>query len=74
MKRPLKKKPSDYPQFAFRINQETKAKLLTEVEAVQKLYDRGLAKNERSLNKNEILVMALEIGLQRLKSSFRKQL
>lgn len=73
MKRPLKRKPSDYPQFTFRIDQETKEKLLSEVDAVRAMYERGLAEDERSLNKNEILIMALEIGLERLKSKYRKQ-
>ena len=61
------KKPSDYPQFAFRISEELKKKLNLLVEEVTDLYNKQLEDGEYLYRKNDIIAEALEIGLMQMK-------
>lgn len=73
MEHQKKKTPADYPQFAFRLSSnDQKERLNKMIEAVQAIYNRGLDKEtEKKINKNDIIVEALEIGLSTMKK--RKQ-
>ena len=67
------KKPSDYPQFAFRISSELKEKLNSIVGEVTDLYNKQLEDGEYLYRKNDIIAEALEIGLAEMKKSPTKQ-
>ncbi len=67
------KKPSDYPQFAFRISSELKEKLNTMVEEVTDLYNKHLEDGEYLYRKNDIIAEALEIGLVEMKKGPAKK-
>ncbi len=61
------KRPSDYPQFAFRLkNEEEKAALDRSINEAVKFYNADLKKNERVYTKKEIILMAMDIGLKNL--------
>ena len=67
------KKPSDYPQFAFRISSELKEKLNIMVEEVTDLYNKQLEDGEYLYRKNDIIAEALELGLAQMKKSPTKK-
>lgn len=67
------KKPSDYPQFAFRISSELKEKLNSMVEEVTDIYNKQLEDGEYLYRKNDIIAEALEIGLVQMKKSPTKK-
>lgn len=65
--RPKKKKPSDYPQFAFRMNGEIdKLKFVRRLEAALKEINKKLREDEKPYTKSELILKAIEIGLVRL--------
>lgn len=63
------KKPSDYPQFAFRISEELKVRLNDLVEEVTTLYNEQIPDEEYLFRKNDIIAEALEIGLMQMKKN-----
>ena len=67
MKREKLKTPADYAIFSFRIDDEAKSRLNSALKKVVALYNRGKAKDERAFRKNEIILEALEIGLETMK-------
>ncbi len=67
------KRPSDYPQFAFRISDELKEKLNELVEEVTELYNKQISEGEYLYRKNDIIAEALEIGLMQMKKSPQKR-
>ena len=72
MKRPQKKTPSDYPQFAFRMKTfEEKVALEKEIEQVQDLFNNALKEEEKSYKKNEIILEALRLGLTMMRRKAR---
>lgn len=67
MRRDLKK-PSDYPQFFFRLrSQEEKDELEAELELALKYANRALKKGKKPFGKGEVLRTALQEGLKLVK-------
>ena len=67
------KRPSDYPQFAFRISEELKERLNELVEEVTELYNKQITDGEYLYRKNDIIAEALEIGLMQMKKNPTKK-
>lgn len=67
------KRPSDYPQFAFRISEELKERLNELVEEVTELYNKQIPDGEYLYRKNDIIAEALEIGLIQMKKNPTKK-
>jgi hypothetical protein len=67
MKREKKKAPADYPLFAFRISETDKDRLNKLIEEIQELYNAERAHDEKHINKNDVIVAALDKGLALLK-------
>ena len=64
-----KKRPADYPQFAFRVPLEVKDELSVLIDEVRKLYNAGLDSDEKVFTKNRIIIEALRRGLKTMKKS-----
>lgn len=65
-----KKKPSDYPQFAFRLTTpEQKEELSKLIEEVHERWNRQMNEDDIKYSKSEIIVKALKEGLSLLKKS-----
>ena len=62
-----KKQPSEYPQIAFRLSKEDKNRLSELIRNVQDHLNKRRSEDAPFINKNDIFVMALEIGLKSLK-------
>jgi hypothetical protein len=62
-----KKKPSEYPQLAFRLNKEDKERLTELIEKVQSSLNNRRHEGAAWVNKNDIIVRALYEGLKRIK-------
>ena len=67
MKREKLKTPDDYEIFSFRITQDQKDKLNTMIDAVADLYNRKRSDDEKKYRKNDIIMEAIEKGLQTMK-------
>lgn len=67
-----RRKPSDYPQFTFRINEELKDRLSELVEEVTELYNKNIQEGEYLYRKNDIIAEALELGLMQMKKNPKK--
>ena len=66
-----KKKPSEYPLFAFRIDEEKKEELNTLLEDVREALNKKLGPEDKLWMKNDIIYEALRLGLPILKKSKR---
>ena len=66
------KKPSDYPQFAFRVSDEIKDRLSSLVEEVTDLYNKHVPDGEYLFRKNDVIAEALERGLKQMKAKYSK--
>lgn len=62
------RKPSDYPQFSFRITAERKDRLNLLVTEVTELYNKQVKDGEYLYRKNDIIARALEQGLTQLRN------
>ncbi|MGZ3781531.1 MAG: hypothetical protein ACXVCY_12840 [Pseudobdellovibrionaceae bacterium] len=67
MAREKKTRPSDYPIFAFRVSDEEKDNLNSEIEYVADLLNKRLSEDEKVWRKNDVIVEALKRGLAQLK-------
>jgi hypothetical protein len=67
MQREKKKTPTDYPQFAFRIKAEDKERLNRLIDEAKRRMNVGRADDEKVINKNDVIVAALALGLKQLK-------
>lgn len=67
------RRPSDYPQFAFRLSAEEKEHLSKLIEEVTNLYNKTVVAGEYLYRKNDIIVEALEKGLKAMKSNHTKK-
>ncbi len=67
------RRPSDYPQFAFRLTAEAKERLAEMVDEVTELYNKSVTSGEYLFRKNDIIIEALEIGLKQMKKHPTKQ-
>ncbi len=68
-----RRKPSDYPQFAFRVTAETKDRLSEMIDEVTELFNKNVAPGEYLYRKNDIIVEALEKGLKAMKATASKK-
>jgi hypothetical protein len=68
-RRPVKDKkmPYEYPQFAFRVTKEVKKRLTTVIEDIQESLNRDRKDGEPFVNKNDVIVRALDAGLKELR-------
>lgn len=71
MKRQRRALPSDYPIFAFRISATDKKRLTRIISEVHEIQNKRLPSEFKRLNRNDIVIKALEIGLKVLKSKRR---
>lgn len=72
-KREMKKKPSNaYPKFAFRVDTETKDEILTWVDSLYFQYQDRKKKDDRTVKKNDIIIDAIRIGLQKIEQDMKK--
>jgi len=68
MKKERKKTPSDYPQIAFRLpNEAERSRLNAEIEEIQAAYNAKRKEGEKLINKNDVILAALEKGLKLLR-------
>lgn len=69
-RRPIKDKkmPNEYPQFAFRVTKDNKKRLASDIEAIQLALNRRRNEGDPYINKNDVIVRALNIGLKELRS------
>lgn len=68
-RKPIKNKklPSEYPQLAFRASKEDKRRLTALIEDVQKYLNHHREVGAPFVNKNDVIIAALEKGLRLLK-------
>lgn len=62
-----KKKPQDYPQFAFRVSDDVKQELMDKIEAVAKALNKGRTEDDRVIRNNDVIIRAIYKGLPLLK-------
>lgn len=73
MKRRKKKSAkSEYPQFAFRISSEAKTQLKARLESLKAKANKDNVPDDEIINMNDILIDAINIGLDSLERKFRK--
>jgi hypothetical protein len=70
--RPTRKKPSDYPQMAFRVSAADKTRLEQLIDEVHKLANKRLEPDHLKFKKNELIVDALWNGLLNIKRNHRR--
>ncbi|OQW54960.1 MAG: hypothetical protein A4S09_17400 [Proteobacteria bacterium SG_bin7] len=67
MRRPKKKVPSDYPQFAFRLNNDSeKSKLIEQINRTVESLNEKIDPDSKPYSKSEVIIKALSIGLSKL--------
>jgi hypothetical protein len=59
-----KKVPSEYPQFTFRVSKPDKKELTKLIEAVQEARNLKRKESGAFINKNDVIVEALKLGLE----------
>jgi hypothetical protein len=64
-----KKLPSEYPQFSFRLTKQKKEELAALVEEVQTARNKRRGDDGAFVNKNDVIIEALEKGLKILRKS-----
>lgn len=62
-----KKRPSEYPQFTFRVSKAKKKELINLVETIQNARNQKRKEEKPYVNKNDVIIEALELGLAALK-------
>lgn len=67
------KKPADYPQMIFRVNQDDKDRLYALIDKIVDLLNRDAdKKGTHRVRKNDVIVDALSIGLTSLEKKLSK--
>lgn len=66
-----KKKPSEYPLFAFRLESDKKEQLNDLLEDVRETINRGLGPDDKLWMKNDVIYEALLLGLPKLKDEMK---
>jgi len=59
-----KKAPSEYPQMGFRVTKSDKDRLNSLIDEVQELLNRRRRDDEPFINKNDVIIRALDEGLK----------
>lgn len=62
-----KKKPNEYPLFAFRIDEEKKEELNSLLESVRESLNKKIGPEDKLWMKNDIIYEAIKLGLPLLK-------
>jgi hypothetical protein len=62
-----KKKPSEYPLFAFRIDEDKKEELNSLLEDVRETLNKKLGPEDKLWMKNDVIYEAIILGLPLLK-------
>jgi hypothetical protein len=62
-----RKLPTDYPQFIFRVTKENKKRLTATIEGIQGSLNRRRKNDDPFVNKNDVIIRALDIGLKELR-------
>jgi hypothetical protein len=62
-----KKLPTEYPQFTFRVSKAKKVELTELVEAIQATRNKKRKEGDAFVNKNDVIIEALENGLRVMK-------
>jgi hypothetical protein len=62
-----KKKPSEYPLFAFRIDEDKKEELSSLIEEVRESLNKKVDPEDKLWMKNDVIYEALLLGLSQLK-------
>ena len=62
-----KKIPSEYPQFTFRVSKEKKDELIDLIEMIQTTRNKRRSEDDPFINKNDVIIEALELGLSTMK-------
>lgn len=62
-----RKLPSEYPQFAFRLTKAKKDELTDLVEMIQTARNKRRKEGAPFINKNDVIIEALELGLKMIK-------
>ena len=62
-----KKKPSEYPLFAFRIDEDKKEELSSLIEEVRESLNKKVDPEDMLWMKNDVIYEALLLGLSQLK-------
>ncbi|MCB9072505.1 MAG: hypothetical protein H6623_02700 [Bdellovibrionaceae bacterium] len=63
---PSKKAPSDYPQMAFRVSNQDKIRIQKTILKIQTLLNKTKDKDAPFVNKNDVILKALDIGFKKL--------
>ena len=69
-----KKKPSEYPLFAFRLEADKKDRLNSALEAVRDDLNKRLGPDDKLWMKNDVIYEALLLGLPILKKEQQRNL
>jgi len=64
-----KKLPTEYPQFTFRVSKSKKDELTDLVETIQAARNRRRKEGDPFINKNDVIIEALALGLRAMKKS-----
>jgi hypothetical protein len=72
-KKERKKKPSDYPRFAFRVSKAQKDSLTGLINELESLSNASLGEDDRVVRKNDVIVECLLDGLQRALKAKRRR-
>lgn len=62
-----KRTPSEYPQFTFRVSKTKKNELSDLISTIQTQRNKKRQEGDPFLNKNDVIIEALEIGLRALR-------
>ena len=66
-----KKQPNDYPVLSFRIDQEAKDSIVSEIEKIVVLLNKEKSESEYLIRKNNIYREAMLLGVSKLKKKHR---
>ncbi|MEC7276477.1 MAG: hypothetical protein VXY34_10025 [Bdellovibrionota bacterium] len=61
-----KKSPSDYPTLSFRLSSEAKDELTNLIEKAVKKANKHRSEDDYVIKKNDVIIDALKIGLERI--------
>lgn len=62
-----KRLPTEYPQFTFRVSKAKKNELTAQIEAIQSARNKRRKEDDPFVNKNDVIIEALELGLKAMK-------
>lgn len=66
------KKPSEYPQFSFRISEDEKLILSDKLDKVLEMLKENSKEGERIPKKNALILRAINRGLSKIEKEIKK--